>query len=158
MAPPPVPEDEKKKIIIGILARNAKTGCQLRQLNGKFNLYFQWKQHCVIFFSTFKIMVTCFFLCLLIVLDEYKELTGKDLTSTRSEAVTLLNSMPEVICENGLYHSASQKSKHIVKFVEEQSIKDTSRRPFRPIYHPYRSNNSFSSGQSFSSGNRPMVS
>lgn len=63
MAPPPVPEDEKKKIIIGILARNAKTGCQLRQLNGKFNLYFQWKQHCVIFFSTFKIMVTCFFVC-----------------------------------------------------------------------------------------------
>lgn len=75
------------------------------------------------------------------------------MTTGRNAAIALLNSMPEVICVNGLYRSASQKSKHIVKLVEDQDIKSNRKPPFRPIYPSCRQQNS-----SFPSANRRLVS
>lgn len=103
-----------------------------------------------IFFCTLKI--ERYFSEYVFIVGEYKEITGEEMTSSRGESVRLLESMSEVRCENGMYYSASKKSGHIVKMVEEQNAK---RPPPRQICNraPYRPNNS-----SCSTANRSMVS
>lgn len=85
------------------------------------------------------------------------EITGQKMAKTSGEAITLLASFGEVVCEHGMYFSASKKSVHIIKMVEEQNVKrPEGRPPYRQIITPFRSNNT--PFRPNNSSNRPIVS
>lgn len=142
-----ISDAERRNLIVSILITHAKTGCSLGVLLCEFNFHLQcdpmnavisiWNR----FFSWFVYIS---------ILGDYREFSGEEMTPSRNESIKLLESMPDaVVCENGLYFSASEKSKHIAKLVVNQHEKN--QRPFRPCGSQFRSNN-----QQFRPNNPPF--
>lgn len=77
-------------------------------------------------------------------------MTGETIAPTKSEAVELLRTIPEIELDgSGIYRSRSKLSKHITKFVVEQKIQQ-----YSPNFSTYR--NRFPPNQTFP--RRPIVS
>lgn len=111
--------DDKRKIVLSILNCYAKEGASIKQINSEL------ANDSVYFLSQIFQLVDSF----QFPVADFEEIEGVKLAPTKLQAEEYMKTLQDVYLDgNGLYWSHSEKSKHIVKMVQEQKVKPPNNR------------------------------